>query len=37
MCKPLILERRRQKQADLWEFVASLVYVESLRAARDAQ
>lgn len=37
MCKPLILEHRRQKQADLWEFAASLVYVESPRAARDAQ
>lgn len=37
MCKPLILECRRQKQANLWEFAASLVYVESPRAARDAQ
>jgi hypothetical protein len=31
---PLILELRRQRQADLWEFEANLVYIVSPWTAR---
>jgi hypothetical protein len=33
-CTPLIPAFRKQKQADLWEFQASLVYRASSRTAR---
>jgi hypothetical protein len=34
---PLILELRRQRQEDLSEFVATLVYIASFRPARDTE
>jgi hypothetical protein len=36
-CTPLILALRRQRQADLFEFEASLVYRVSYRTARATQ